>query len=394
MTRRAFSRAVVIVMDGVGVGELPDADEYGDAGANTVAHIAASQSLEIPFLARLGLSRLVPELGPVNEPSGAFGKMGERSPGKDSTTGHWEMAGIVLEKAFRTFPDGFPVELIAGFEERIGRKVLGNRAASGTVIIQELGEEHRASGMPIVYTSADSVFQIAAHEDVVPVDQLYEMCQVAFDLAVKDYGVARIIARPFVGEEAGAFVRTPRRRDFVPKPPGPTLLDRMAERGLEVFGVGKIEDIFAGSGVSAAVHTDNNSHGITETVAAMKRPDASLIFTNLVDFDQEYGHRNDPEGFARALEELDGRMPELMDSARDDDLIVLTADHGCDPTTPSTDHSREYVPVLAAGRKVRAGADLGVRDSFADLGQTLAEVFGVGPLAAGTSFLEQLAGTD
>jgi phosphopentomutase len=253
-------------MDGVGVGELPDAADYGDRGANTVAHVAESQSLSIPFLARLGLAKLVPQLGSTDAASGAFGKMSERSPGKDSTTGHWEMAGVILEQAFRTYPDGFPVPVIAEFEERIGRQILGNRPASGTVIIQELGEEHRETGKPIVYTSADSVFQIAAHEEVIPLEELYKMCRVAFELVVKDYGVARIIARPFIGDKAGSFVRTPRRRDFVLKPPRPTLLDRMAERGLRTFGVGKIEDIFAGSGVSEAVHTDNNSHGVAETM--------------------------------------------------------------------------------------------------------------------------------
>jgi len=387
---RIFSRAVVIVMDGVGVGELPDAADYGDEGANTVAHIAASQSLSIPFLASLGMSELVPEVTSGGNLRGAYGKMSERSPGKDSTTGHWEMAGIVLEKAFRTYPQGFPAEVIAEFEKRIGREVLGNRAASGTVIIQELGEEHRRTGKPIVYTSADSVFQIAAHEEVVPLDELYRMCQAAFDLVVKEHGIARIIARPFVGDRPGSFVRTSRRRDFVPKPPRPTLLDRMAERGLGVFGVGKIEDLFAGSGVSEAAHTESNAHGLAETLKAMQTSRADLIFTNLVDFDQQFGHRNDPAGFARALEELDRALPALVQEGQEGDLFLLTGDHGCDPTTPSTDHSREYVPLLAAGRRVRAGANLGVRESFADLGQTLAENYGLGPLEAGESFLSQL----
>ncbi len=377
-------------MDGVGVGELPDAADYGDRGTNTVAHIATSQNLKVPFLASLGLAKLVPDLQAPESLTGAFGKMNEASPGKDSTTGHWEMAGIVLEKAFLTYPKGFPNELIEEFEEQIGRETLGNRAASGTVIIQELGEEHRRTGKPIVYTSADSVFQIATHEEVVPIDDLYKMCQIAFDLAVKDYGVARIIARPFLGDKAGSFARTSRRRDFVPKAPRPTLLDRMAEHDLGVFGVGKIEDLFAGSGVSEAVHTESNAHGIAETFNAMKKSDADFIFTNLVDFDQQYGHRNDVPGFARALEELDQSLPGLMAAARDDDLVLLTADHGCDPTTPSTDHSREYVPLLAAGKRVRAGADLGIRSSFADLGQSLAENFGLGQLGAGESFLQEL----
>ena len=268
-------------MDGVGVGELPDAGDYGDQGANTVAHIAASHSLSIPFLASLGMSELVPAVTSGGSLRGAFGKMNERSPGKDSTTGHWEMAGIVLEKAFRTYPHGFPSEVIAEFEKRIGRQILGNRAASGTVIIQELGEEHRRTGKPIVYTSADSVFQIAVHEEVVALDELYDMCQEAFDLVVKDYGIARIIARPFVGDRPGSFVRTHRRRDFVPKPPRPTLLDRMAEQGLGVLGVGKIEDLFAGSGISEAVHTESNAHGIAETLKAMQTSGADLIFHQL-----------------------------------------------------------------------------------------------------------------
>ena len=381
-------------MDGVGVGELPDAGDYGDQGANTVAHIAASHSLSIPFLASLGMSELVPAVTSGGSLRGAFGKMNERSPGKDSTTGHWEMAGIVLEKAFRTYPHGFPSEVIAEFEKRIGRQILGNRAASGTVIIQELGEEHRRTGKPIVYTSADSVFQIAVHEEVVALDELYDMCQEAFDLVVKDYGIARIIARPFVGDRPGSFVRTHRRRDFVPKPPRPTLLDRMAEQGLGVLGVGKIEDLFAGSGISEAVHTESNAHGIAETLKAMQTSGADLIFTNLVDFDQQFGHRNDVAGFAGALEELDRALPALIQEAQEGDLFLLTGDHGCDPTTASTDHSREYVPLLAAGRRVRAGANLGTRGSFADLGQTLAENYGVGPLPAGESFLNQLAGID
>jgi len=381
-------------MDGVGVGELPDAADYGDRGANTVAHVAASQSLSIPVLASLGMSELVPGVTAGGRLRGAYGKMNERSPGKDSTTGHWEMAGIVLEKAFRTYPQGFPEEVILEFEKRIGRQTLGNRPASGTVIIQELGAEHVQTGKPIVYTSADSVFQIAAHEDVVPPDELYGMCQKAFDLVVKEHGIARVIARPFLGDRAGAFVRTPRRRDFVAKPPRPSLLDRMAERGLSVFGVGKIEDLFAGSGVSEAVHTESNAHGIAETLKAMRTSKADFIFTNLVDFDQQFGHRNDPAGFAGALEELDRALPTFLEEAGEGDLLMLTADHGCDPTMPSTDHSREYVPLLAAGRRVHAGVNLGTRESFADLGQTLAENYGLGALEFGRSFLTELAGED
>jgi phosphopentomutase len=383
------------VLDSVGVGELPDAGAYGDGGSDTLGNIARIVGLRVPTLRRLGLAR-VARL-PADEsdratPAGAFGRMAERSPGKDSVTGHWELMGLVLDKPFPVFPDGFPSDLIAEFERRIGRGTLGNKAASGTVIIDELGPEHVRTGRPIVYTSADSVFQIAAHEEVVPVPELYRICDVAYDMVAKGMGVGRVIARPFVGVP-GAFQRTANRRDFALTPFAPTLLDRLKESGLPVVAIGKIEDLFAGRGMTSAVHTRSDDHGMDEIEAAMAATDRGLIFANLVDFDTLYGHRNDPQGYGTNLERFDRRLEALLPRLGADDLLIVTADHGNDPTTPSTDHSREYVPVLLYGATVRAGAEIGLRPTFADLGQTLAELFGVGPLQHGTSFLaEALAG--
>jgi phosphopentomutase len=316
--------------------------------------------------------------------------MAEVSAGKDTATGHWEMMGLVTRKPFRTYPQGFPAALVSAFEDRIGRKVLGNKAASGTEIIKELGEEHLRTGWPILYTSGDSVFQIAAHEDLIPPEDLYRMCRIGYELACLQFGVCRVIARPFVGKAPADFKRTARRRDFPVPPHGETLLDRLAAAGLPVFGVGKIEDIFTGRGVTGAVHTKSDSDGIDQTLEAMAAQQGGLIFTNLVDFDTLYGHRNDVEGFARNLEALDRRLPEMLSAMKDDDLFVLTADHGCDPSDVSTDHTRENVPLLVAGPRVARDVSLGVRDTFADLGETLAEVFGVGPLPAGRSFLKSL----
>jgi phosphopentomutase len=301
------------------------------------------------------------------------------------------MTGLVTEKPFRTFPDGFPPEIIVPFEQRIGRKVLGNKAASGTEILKELGEEHVRAGRPIVYTSQDSVFQVAAHEQVIPLDELYRMCRAAYEIACLQFGVCRVIARPFVGTSRNDFKRTPNRRDFPVPPGGVTLLDRLAEKGLPVFGVGKIEDIFTGRGVTAAVHTKSDSDGVDQTLKAMREQPAGLIFTNLVDFDTLYGHRNDVEGYARNLEMFDERIPEILGALHEGDVLMLTADHGCDPSDTSTDHTREHVPLLVRGPQVPPGRDLGVRATFADLGQTLADNFGVPPLAAGTSFLSQLS---
>ena len=372
-------------MDSVGVGELPDASAYADAGSNTVGNIARAVPLRIPTLRALGLVRVVDIGGDTPAPAGACGRMAEASPGKDSVTGHWEMAGLVLPRAFPTFPRGFPADVIREFERRIGRATLGNTVASGTAIIDELGPEHVRTGSPIVYTSADSVFQIAAHESVIPVDDLYRICHVAFDLVGTGMGVGRVIARPFVGEPGG-FQRTANRRDFALEPSAPTLLDRLAAAGWPVVGIGKIEDLFAGKGITRAIHTTSDDHGMDVIEAELDTTTRGLIFVNLVDFDTVYGHRNDVAGYAANLERFDARLARLLPRLKESDVLVVTADHGNDPTTPSTDHSREYVPLMVAGRGVRAGVDLGTRSTFADLGQTIAEVFGVGPLPHGRSF--------
>jgi len=387
----SFSRAIVVVLDSVGVGELPDAAEYGDQGSNTLGNIARRVPLQIPTLRSLGLSRIVEVPGgePVVAPAAAFGRMAEHSPGKDSVTGHWELMGLAVEHAFPVFPDGFPEETIREFERRIGRKTLGNTVASGTVIIEELGPEHVRTGCPIVYTSADSVFQIAAHEDVIPVPELYRQCEIAYDMLVKGIGLGRIIARPFVGTP-GAFRRTSNRHDFAIPPAGETLLDLLKASGIPVHAIGKIEDLFAGQGVTRSVHTASDDEGMDQVERALADTPRGLIFVNLVDFDTVYGHRNNVEGYALNLERFDARLSELLPRLQPDDLLILTADHGNDPTTASTDHSREYVPVVAYGPHVRAGVNLGTRPTFADLGQTLAAVFGVGPLAHGTSFLNDI----
>jgi phosphopentomutase len=315
--------------------------------------------------------------------------MAEASPGKDSVTGHWELTGLVLGRAFPVYPDGFPADLMREFERRIGRGTLGNRPASGTAIIEELGDEHVRTGRPIVYTSADSVFQIAAHERVVPVAELYRFCEIAYELTVDGLGLGRVIARPFVGE-SGAYRRTTNRRDFAIRPPRDTLLDRLKAAGWPVVAIGKIEDLFAGRGITRAAHTKSDDEGMDEVVRALGDTGAGLVFANLVDFDTVYGHRNDVEGYAANLERFDVRLADLLPRLGPSDLLVITADHGNDPTTPSTDHSREYVPVLLAGAHVAAGAEIGLRPTFADLGQTIAEVFGVGPLESGRSFLRQI----
>jgi phosphopentomutase len=345
-------------------------------------------------LRSFGFGRLVDlgGAGPEPSPRAAYGRMAETSPGKDSVTGHWELMGLVLDRPFPVFPNGFPPDLMAEFETRIGRGTLGNLAASGTVIIDELGAEHMATGKPIVYTSADSVFQIAAHEEVIPIGELYRICEIAFELVATGKGVGRVIARPFLGTP-GAFQRTANRRDFALTPFAPTLLDRLKDGGFPVVAIGKIEDLFAGRGMTAGVHTKSDDHGMDEIASAMATVDRGLIMANLVDFDTVYGHRNDPAGYAGNLERFDRRLAALLPRLREDDLLVITADHGNDPTTPSTDHSREHVPVLIYGAAVRAGTDLGTRTTYADLGQTLAELFGVGPLDSGTSFLSDILRT-
>ncbi len=392
MTTATFSRVIVIVLDSVGVGEMPDAAAYGDQGSNTLGNIARRARLEIPALRGLGLSRIVdlPGAPPVADPAAAFGRMAERSPGKDSVTGHWELMGLTMDRPFPVYPHGFPDEIIREFERRIGRPSIGNLVASGTVIIEQLGAEHMRTGSPIVYTSADSVFQIAAHEEIIPVPELYRECEIAYDIMVRGRGLGRIIARPFVGRP-GSFHRTSNRHDYAMPPIGETLLDRLTAAGVATFAIGKIVDLFAGQGVAASVHTVSDDDGMNQVERALAERSGGLIFANLVDFDTVYGHRNNVEGYALNLERFDARLSELLPGLRPDDLLVLTADHGNDPTTPSTDHSREYVPLLVCGARVRAGVDLGTRSTFADLGQTLAEVFGVGPLAHGTSFLAEIA---
>lgn len=389
---KLINRAIVIVLDSVGVGELPDAADYSDVGSNTLAHIAeAVGGLHLPNLAEMGIGNIVSmrEVEPVASASACYGKMAERSAGKDTTTGHWELMGVVTEKPFPTYPHGFPPEIISEFEQRIGRKVLGNKVASGTEIIQELGEEHIRSGRPIVYTSADSVFQIACHEDVVPVEELYEMCRIARNILTAPHNVQRVIARPFTGNP-GAFVRTERRRDFALEPEGETLMDLIVSRGGEVIGIGKIEDIFAGRGVTKAVHASGNAECVKATLSAILNGEGTLVFTNLVDFDMLYGHRNDPTGYARALEDFDAAVPHLTESLRNEDVMIITADHGCDPTTPSTDHSREYVPLLVYGRSLAHGVDLGVRETFSDVACTLADLLNIPNRFPGVSFAEQL----
>jgi phosphopentomutase len=381
-------RVILIVLDSVGAGELPDAAAYGDEGSDTIGNVSRAIPLQVPTLRRLGLGRVTTIGGDAaRAPEGAFGRMAEASPGKDSVTGHWELAGLVLDRPFPVFPQGFPASVMSAFEARIGRSTLGNKAASGTAIIDELGPEHMRTGRPIVYTSADSVFQIAAHEGIIPVAQLYEFCAIAFELVGRGMGVGRVIARPFVGAP-GAFQRTANRRDFALTPFEPTLLDVLTDAGWSVVAIGKIEDLFAGRGISHAVHTSSDADGMDQVERTLATTGRGLIFANLVDFDTVYGHRNDPAGYAANLERFDRRLESLLPRIGRKDLLVITADHGNDPTTPSTDHSREHVPLFVYGPAVRAGVDLGVRTTFADLGQTIAELFGVGPLKHGNSFLD------
>jgi phosphopentomutase len=387
-----FDRVIWIVLDSVGIGELPDAASYGDVGRDTLGHIARSRPLKLPNLARLGLANIRPlaNLQPPARPAGSYGKGATVSPGKDTTTGHWEMAGIWLEQAFPVYPHGFPKSLIGEFEFRIGRRTLGNKPASGTEIIKELGEEHVRTGFPIVYTSGDSVFQIAAHEDVIPIAELYRMCEVARKLLDGPNRVGRVIARPFTGP-AGNFRRTERRHDYAVEPPRPMLLDVLAEAHTPVFGVGKIHDIYNGRGVAQYVTTKNNADGMAKLTEALAQRPSGLIFANLVDFDMLYGHRKDVEGFARSLEEFDALLGPFLDLLRPSDLLIITADHGCDPdpVNPTTDHSREYVPILAYSPGVAGGVNLGTRATLADIGQTVAENFGK-TIPHGKSFLNSL----
>ncbi|MBI3050040.1 MAG: phosphopentomutase [Acidobacteria bacterium] len=385
-----FTRVVVIVLDSVGIGALPDAAAYGDEGSHTLGNIAKQVPLRLPALRSLGLGRLVRLEGDASAaPRAAYGRMAEASAGKDSVTGHWELMGLVLDRPFPTFPAGFPPDVVSEFERRIGRGTLGNVVASGTEIIDRLGAEHLRTGRPIVYTSADSVFQIAAHEDVIPLAEQYRNCEIAFDLVCRGMGVGRVIARPFVGPP-GAFTRTANRHDYALEPRGETLLDRLTASGVPVVAIGKITDLFAGRGIGRTVPTRGDADGLEKVAAAMAEGTPGLIFANLVDFDTVYGHRNDVAGYAANLERVDAALGRLTAALGAGDLFVVTADHGNDPTTPSTDHSREYVPILLTGPRVRAGADIGTRSTFADLGQTLAENFGVARLAYGSSFLGEI----
>src|SRR5262245_20804279 len=381
-------------MDSAGIGELPDASKYGDEGSNTIGNICKRVGLQVPTLRALGLDHLgcLTGVRPVSRSSltpGAFAKMAEASAGKDSVTGHWEMMGIILDRPFPVFPHGFSKEIIDEFSRQTGRDVLGNKAASGTGIIDELGAEHMRTGSLLVYTSADSVFQIAAHETIVPVPELYRVCEIAYRLVCEGLGVGRVIARPFVGEP-GHFTRTANRHDYALPPSSETLLDRLTAASIPVVAIGKIQDLFAGRGIGRGFHTASDDEGMDHVERQMAAVDRGLIFTNLVDFDTQYGHRNDVAGYARNLERFDARLAPLLPRLRDDDVLIVTADHGNDPTTPSTDHSREHVPLLIAGPHVRRAVDLGTRQTFADVGQTLAEVFGVGRLSHGTSFLAEI----
>jgi len=391
---RDFERIFWIVLDSVGIGELPDAADYDDVGRSTLGHIAESRALQIPNLVRLGLANIAPlkHQSPETAPLGAYGKGATHSPGKDTTTGHWEMAGVWLDQAFPVYKNGFPPELIHEFERQIGRKAIGNKPASGTEIIKELGEEHVRTGKPIVYTSGDSVFQIAAHEDIIPIAELYRMCEIARKLLVGPHRVGRVIARPFTGT-LGNFVRTTRRHDYGVDPPKPMLMDVLAERKVRVFGIGKIHDIYNGRGVEEYVTTKGNADGMEKLTAAVSDRKSGLIFANLVDFDMLYGHRKDAEGFAKSLEEFDRMLGDFLPLLGLADLLMITADHGCDPDPrwPTTDHSREYVPILAYSAAAGAGVNLGVRNTLADMGQTIAENFGTA-IPHGTSFLREISG--
>src|SRR5881227_851703 len=371
------NRAIVIVCDSLGVGELPDARDFGDEGSNTLGHILDSQHPSLPTLTRLGLLHTLPKPASTEKPQSAFGRMAEISAGKDTTTGHWEMMGLIVEDPFRTYPNGFPADVIAEYERRIGRKTLGNKAASGTVILDELGEEHMRTGAPIVYTSADSVFQVAAHEDVIPVEELWRICAIARELMRGEHNIGRIIARPFVGPGKGAFKRTANRKDFSVKPTGETVVERAHKNGRRVVGLGKIADIFDRVGIDDEIRTESNSDGMRKTIDLVRQSNADFIFTNLVDFDSKYGHRNDAHGYAKALETFDQELGGLLQVMRSDDLLFIAADHGCDPTDVSTDHSREYVPMLIAGPRVRVARPLGTRATFADLGVSICDYLGV-----------------
>ena len=387
-----LKRVVLLVLDSCGIGELPDAADYGDAGSNTLANMAkAVGGLTLPHLEKLGLGKIDRILGLSNNyPTlGNYGKMAELSVGKDSTAGHWEMMGLVLKKPLPVYPNGFPQSLIGDFEKQIGSKTLGNYAASGTEIIEKLGSRHMETGYPIVYTSADSVFQIAVHEEIISLEKLYAICKVARKILIGEHAIGRVIARPFIGKP-GSFKRTANRKDFSLEPLGETILDQLKAKNFKVVGIGKIEDLFGGRGITDSYHTVDNQDGVKKTLQALKRNGSGLYFTTLVDFDTLWGHRNDPIGFASGLQQFDTLVPEILENLKENDLMILTADHGCDPTTPSTDHSREFVPLLVYGKKIRYNVNLGVRKTFADIGATIADIFSLKGTGVGESFLEQI----
>ncbi len=387
-----IDRIIIIVLDSVGIGELPDAYKFGDEGSNTLVNTAkAVGGLNVPNLESFGLGKIgdIPGVSKEVDAKAFYGKMIEASAAKDTTSGHWEIMGVITEKPFPTYPKGFPDDVIKAFTTAIGRPILGNKTASGTEIIKELGEEHIKTGFPIVYTSADSVFQIAACEDVIPIESLYEMCNCARDILKGKHNVGRVIARPFIVEN-GIYTRTERRRDFSLPPPEETVLDKAVKKGYEVVGVGKIGDIFAHRGLTREIHATNNRDGVLKTIESIRRDFKGIIFTNLIDFDMRYGHRNNPEGYAEALESFDKSLPEIVDALKAGDVIIITADHGCDPTTLSTDHSREYVPLLVFGKKLNKPRFLGIRNSFADVGATVSEALLELRLDKGESFFTEL----
>lgn len=388
-----FKRINLIVLDSVGIGELPDADQYGDNGSNTIGNIAKEmKGIKLPNLAKLGLGNIIKieNVDRIEKPRGSFGKMSELSVGKDTLTGHWEIMGLKVEIPFNTFPEGFPEELIAKFEERTGRKVIGNKVASGTDILDELGEEHIKTGALIVYTSADSVFQIAAHEEIVPLNELYQICEIARELTLDEkYAVGRVIARPFIGQP-GSFSRTPNRKDYTVKPTAKTVMNYLIDNGFDSISIGKIADIYSNEGITKVVKSKTNMDGVDKNISELENDFNGLLFTNLVDFDMLYGHRRDPIGYGKALEEFDARLPEILEALKEDDLLIITADHGNDPTHPGTDHTREYVPLLVYSKGLNGGVDLKVRDSFADIGATIAENFSVKLPENGKSFLAEL----
>ncbi|MHC1682601.1 MAG: phosphopentomutase [Clostridiaceae bacterium] len=385
------NRVVLIVLDSVGIGELPDAADYNDLGSNTLENIKVKNGLNIPNMTGLGLGNIdgVTKLDKIENPSGVYGKCNEVSKGKDTITGHWEISGVVLKTPLKTYPNGFDEEIIKEFEEKIGRKTIGNKVASGTEIIKEYGDEHIKTGFPIVYTSADSVFQIAADENTIPIEELYRICEIARATFVGENLVGRVIARPFV-KENGEFRRTERRRDYALNPFEKTMLEYISENNKDVVAVGKIEDIFNKKGVTKAIHTKNNKDGIEVTLDCIKEENSGLIFTNLVDFDMNYGHRNNPKGYAEALEYFDSRLNEITSALKEDDVLIITADHGCDPTTSSTDHSREYIPLLIYGDKIVENHNLGIRNSFCDIGKTILELLNINNSLNGESFTNEI----